>query len=164
MIVSIRRDEHGVRAKERFMSPRDKEFRWRYWVQSGGMSGTALQDAELSGWGLFESDFGPDCDHIRIHPILHWTELDIWEYIKDRDLPFSSLYRANYVKENYVLEHKRYRSLGCMPCTDPITSTASSIDEIIEELKVTVGGERSGRAQDKEDAYAMERLRVLGYM
>jgi len=29
-ILAIRRDEHGIRAKERYFSPRDEDFRWNY--------------------------------------------------------------------------------------------------------------------------------------
>ena len=59
---------------------------------------------------------------------------------------------------------KRYRSLGCMPCTVPIDSNALNIDEIIKELKEASTSERAGRAQDKEKAYMMQKLRSLGYM
>lgn len=59
---------------------------------------------------------------------------------------------------------KRYRSLGCAPCTSPIDSNASTLDEIIEELKNTNETERSGRAQDKADPHALEKLRKHGYM
>ncbi len=73
-------------------------------------------------------------DHLRIHPILHWTEGDVWEFIKTRNLPVHPLYS------------KGYRSIGCEPCTEPTPEG---------------GRERDGRAQDKEEI--MERLRKLGY-
>jgi sulfate adenylyltransferase subunit 2 len=59
---------------------------------------------------------------------------------------------------------QRYRSLGCEPCTLSIESNASNIDEIVEELRITKIAERSGRAQDKERAFTMQKLRALGYM
>jgi sulfate adenylyltransferase subunit 2 len=59
---------------------------------------------------------------------------------------------------------KRYRSLGCEPCTRPIDSDADTIDKIVEELRTTKIAERSGRAQDKEDTFTMQKLRALGYM
>ena len=59
---------------------------------------------------------------------------------------------------------KRYRSLGCEPCTQPTDSNAVTIDEIVEELKHTKIAERSGRAQDKERVFTMQKLRALGYM
>jgi len=157
-IVSIRRDEHAIRGYERYMSPRDREFKWKIAEeQKGGDSGMkALQDTELGGWGLFESDFGEECDHVRVHPILHWDEADVWEYMKEKKLPVNPLYFAK--------GGKRYRSLGCRPCTLPVESDASTIDEITEELKKTKIKERSGRAQDKESSHAMEKLRSLGYM
>jgi sulfate adenylyltransferase subunit 2 len=166
IIVSIRRDEHGIRSKERYMSPRDRDFRWRvYREKFDGDSGLeALQDAELSGWGIFESDFGPDTNHVRVHPLLHWTELDVWRYVKERNLPFNPLYRSDYVEKAYGVRERRYRSLGCRPCTTPIVSKASTIDEIVREIMLSNEEERAGRAQDKESMYIMEQLRALGYM
>ncbi|OYT49927.1 sulfate adenylyltransferase [Candidatus Bathyarchaeota archaeon ex4484_231] len=143
LILAIRRDEHGIRAKERYFSPRDEEFRWKY----------TEQPAEM--WDLYVKP-SEDFSHMRVHPILHWTELDVWEYVKREKLPVNPLYFAK--------DGKRYRSLGCMPCTVPIPSTASTIDEIVEELKTTKIPERAGRAQDKERAYMMQKLRSLGYM
>ena len=67
----------------------------------------------------------------------------------------------------HIRNGKRYRSRGCYPCTMPIDSTASNVDEIIEELKsgkLKNIAERSGRAQDKEDGGGLEELRRGGYM
>ena len=61
-------------------------------------------------------------------------------------------------------EGTRYRSIGCKTCTGNIQSTARSPEEIIVELRRTKVPERAGRAQDQEDAYAMEKLRREGYM
>ena len=143
LILAIRRDEHGIRAKERYFSPRDKEFQWKY----------VDQPAEL--WDLYIKP-SEDFSHMRVHSILHWTELDVWEYIKRENLPVNPLYFAK--------NGKRYRSLGCVPCTVPISSNASTIDEIVEEIRTTNIPERAGRAQDKEKAYMMQKLRSLGYM
>jgi sulfate adenylyltransferase subunit 2 len=143
LILAIRRDEHGIRAKERYYSPRDEEFRWNY----------EDQPAEL--WDLYVQP-SEDFTHMRVHPILHWTELDVWQYVKQEKLPVNPLYFTN--------EGKRYRSLGCMPCTVPVQSTASNIDEIVHEIETTKTSERAGRAQDKEKAYMMQKLRSLGYM
>jgi len=143
LILAIRRDEHGIRAKERYYSPRDENFRWDY----------KDQPAEL--WDLYVKP-SEDYSHMRVHPILHWTELDVWLYVKQEQLPINPLY--------YARDGKRYRSLGCMPCTVPIPSTASNIDEIIKELETSKTPERAGRAQDKEKAYMMQKLRSLGYM
>lgn len=143
LLLAIRRDEHGIRAKERYFSPRDDEFRWQY------------KDQPAEMWDLYVKP-SEDFSHMRVHPILHWTELDVWKYVKHEKLPVNPLYFA----EN----GKRYRSLGCMPCTVPIPSTASTIDEIVDELTTTEIPERAGRAQDKERAYMMQKLRSLGYM
>ena len=106
-------------------------------------------------WDQYEASTADDT-HIRVHPLLHWTELDIWEYVKRENLPINELYFAK--------NGKRYRSLGCKPNTSPITSNAADVDAIIEELKTIKSSEREGRAQDKEQAYVMQRLRALGYM
>lgn len=142
LFVSIRRDEHGIRGKERVFSPRDKEFRWDY----------KNQPAEI--WDFLSQD--ESASHIRIHPLLHWTELDMWLYIRQEEIPVNPLYFAR--------NGQRYRSLGCTQCTVGVESTASTIDEIIEELQTTNTSERAGRMQDKEQEHVMQRLRALGYM
>ncbi|MCC6156666.1 MAG: sulfate adenylyltransferase subunit 2 [Deltaproteobacteria bacterium] len=143
VILGIRRDEEGSRAKERFFSPRDRNNEWNF------------KDQPPELWDQFNTAFGEDT-HVRIHPLLHWTELNIWEYIRREDIPVCGLYFAR--------EGRRFRSLGCMPCNFPTKSDASTIDEIIEELKVTKDPERAGRAQDHEKAYMMQKLRSMGYM
>lgn len=142
VIVSIRRDEHGIRAKERYFSPRDREFRWDY----------KNQPPEI--WD-FVSKF-EDASHVRIHPILHWTELDVWRYIKQENLPINPLY--------FSRNGKRFRSLGCTQCTVAIDSNAKNVDDIIKELRENKTAERAGRMQDKEKEYVMQRLRAIGYM
>ena len=97
---------------------------------------------------------------MRIHPLLDWTELNIWEYIDRERIPTVSLY---YNQGNGL----RYRSLGCYPCTQPVQSDARTPAEIIEELrtgKFANVAERSGRAQDREDGGGLETLRRDGYM
>ncbi len=143
LIMAIRRDEHGIRAKERYFSPRDEKFHWNY----------KDQPAEL--WNLYIKP-SEDFSHMRVHPILAWTEFNVWEYMKQEKLPVNPLYFAK--------NGKRYRSLGCMPCTVPVESAASNIDEIVEEIRTSVSPERAGRSQDKEKAYMMQKLRSLGYM
>ena len=143
LLLGIRRDEHGIRAKERYFSPRNQEFKWDY----------KNQPPEL--WDQFKSKQS-DEEHIRVHPLLHWTELNIWEYIKRENIPITNLYFAK--------NGKRYRSIGCECCCNPIDSDADDIDKVIYELKTTNTSERAGRAQDKESAYMMQKLRSLGYM
>ena len=144
LIVSIRRDEHGIRAKERYFSPRDKKFKWDY----------KNQPAEL--WNNYTSKLDKEGEHIRIHPILDWNEIDIWQFIKKEKVPMNPLY---FAKDGY-----RYRSLGCTHCTVPLKSNADTLDKIMEELRGTKVEERSGRQQDKEKEYIMQKLRALGYL
>jgi sulfate adenylyltransferase subunit 2 len=146
LLVSIRWDEHGIRGKERFFSPRTREFRWEY----------RNQPPEF--WDLYTSYFGKDVHHVRVHPLLHWAEIDVWRYIKQESIPVNPLYLSK--------RGKRYRSLGCKFCTAPIKSGAKTVEEIIKELERSrlLEQERAGRAQDKEKGYIMQRLRALGYM
>jgi sulfate adenylyltransferase subunit 2 len=143
VIVGIRRDEEGTRAKERYFSPRDRNFEWNF------------KDQPPELWDQFKTDFDPGT-HIRIHPLLHWTEMNVWEYIEREKIPIVDLY---FAKDGF-----RYRSLGCAPCTKPVPSQATTVEEIIEELKATKVSERSTRAQDQESEDAFERLRASGYM
>jgi len=143
LIVGVRRDEEGSRSKERVFSERSKDYSWDY----------ANQPPEL--WDQFKTDF-PKGNHIRVHPLLAWSEVDIWEYIRRENIPIIDLYFAK--------NGKRYRSLGCEMCTGQIDSEADTLDKIIEELKTTKTSERAGRKQDQEDSYAMQKLRKDGYM
>ena len=142
IILGVRADEESTRAKERYFSPRDKNNDWDF------------RDQPPELWDQFKTSFPPNT-HIRIHPLLDWTEINIWEYIKLENIPFMDLYLD---KGNGT----RYRSLGCAPCTFPIKSTATTVDEIIEELRATNVAERAGRAQD--EGRGMEVLRKDGYM
>ena len=147
VIAGVRADEEGSRSKERYFSPRGVNNDWDI----------ANQPPEF--WNQYKTDFKPGT-HVRIHPLLDWTEVDIWEYIRREGIPTVSLYYDNG-------NGKRYRSLGCAPCTSPISSTAKNADEIIEELKsgkLKNIAERSGREQDKEDGGGLEELRKGGYM
>ncbi|HLB06645.1 MAG TPA: sulfate adenylyltransferase subunit CysD [Alphaproteobacteria bacterium] len=143
MIAGIRRDEEGTRAKERVFSPRGAEAQWNF------------RDQPPEFWDQYKTDFPPEV-HLRIHPLLHWTELDVWRYIRRENVPLVGLYFAK--------NGKRYRSLGCLPCTAPVASEAATLDAIIAELESTRVSERSGRAQDQEAEDAFERLRAEGYM
>jgi len=143
LLLAIRRDEHGIRAKERYFSPRTVDFIWNY------------QDQPAEIWELYKSRIASE-QHFRIHPMLHWTEVDIWRYIQREKIPIVNLYFAK--------NGKRYRSIGCETCCMPVASNADTVGKIIKELENTTEAERSGRAQDKENIYTMQKLRSLGYM
>jgi sulfate adenylyltransferase subunit 2 len=143
LLLAIRRDEHGIRAKERYFSPRGLDFLWNY----------KDQPAEL--WDFYKSGVSRK-EHARVHPMLHWSELDIWEYIHREKIPTVDLYLS---KNGF-----RYRSIGCQTCCSPVDSNADTVSKIIQELRTTTVAERAGRAQDRENAYTMQKLRSLGYM
>lgn len=146
VIVGVRADEEGSRSKERYFSPRDKHNDWD------------VGDQPPEFWNQYKTDFAPGT-HLRIHPLLDWTELNIWEYIERENIPIIDLYFDRG-------DGQRYRSLGCFPCTKPVESKSTTVIEIIDELKsgkFANIAERSGRAQDKEDG-GLETLRRDGYM
>ena len=92
VIVGARADEEGSRSKERYFSPRDQHNEWD----------VGDQPPEL--WNQFKTDFAPGT-HVRIHPLLDWTELNIWEYIERENIPIIDLYFDQG-------KGTRYRSLG----------------------------------------------------
>jgi sulfate adenylyltransferase subunit 2 len=146
VIAGVRADEEGSRSKERYFSPRDRENDWRI----------DEQPPEL--WEQYKTDFAPGT-HVRIHPLLDWTELDIWEYVRRERIPVVDLYFDRG-------DGRRYSSLGCEPCTHPVESPARTVDAIVAELRsgrFANIAERSGRAQDAADG-GLETLRREGYM
>lgn len=147
VIVGARADEEGSRSKERYFSSRDRQNQWD------------ISEQPPEFWNQYKTVFAPGTN-VRIHPLLDWTELNVWEYIQAENIPTVSLY---YNHGN----GKRYRSLGCYPCTSAVESNASTVQEIIAELSVGKFAniaERSGRAQDKDDGGGLENLRREGYM
>jgi len=143
VIVGIRRDEQATRAKERVFSPRSTSGDWD----------TRRQPAEF--WGHYATEIDPGM-HVRIHPLLRWTEIDIWRYHQRENIPFVPLYLAR--------DGERYRSLGEKNITRPIKSGAATLDEIIAELENTTAPERAGRTMDHDSEDSFERLRAAGYM
>ena len=135
IIVGVRRDEDPTRAKERYFSPRNANMEWN------------ASDQPPEFWNQFKTDFAPGT-HIRIHPLLHWTELNVWEYIERENIPVIPLYFDDGTGH-------RYRSLGCAPCTGSIQSTAKTVAEIVERA------ERDQRARARRPrAGSGERRRV----
>ncbi len=143
LIAGIRRDEEPTRAKERVFSPR------------GEAGGWDVRDQPPEFWDHFNASPPPGA-HMRVHPILQWTEADIWAYTQRENIPIIPLYLAR--------DGKRYRSLGDADITFPVASQAKTIGDIIVELAATKVPERSGRAMDHETEDAFERLRASGYL
>jgi sulfate adenylyltransferase subunit 2 len=143
VIVGSRRDEQATRAKERVFSPRTLSGDWD----------VRRQPAEF--WGHYATEVGPGM-HVRIHPLLRWTEVDVWRYHQRESIPFVPLYLA----QNGL----RYRSLGEKNITTPIASTAATLEEVIMEIETTTAPERAGRTMDHDSEDAFERLRSAGYM
>jgi sulfate adenylyltransferase subunit 2 len=165
-----RRDEEKARAKERFFSHRDEFGQWD----------PKNQRPEL--WNLFNArhHFG---EHFRVFPISNWTEMDVWQYILMENIPIPSLYFAHQrevlerdgmllaktdfisVRENETVfsDTVRFRTIGDATCTGAIESTASTLEEIIQEVASTRITERGGRADDKRSETSMEDRKKQGY-
>ncbi len=147
LIVGIRSDEEGTRSKERYFSKRSPQQNWD------------IENLPAELWNQFNTDLHPG-ESVRVHPILDWSEKNIWQYIEREKIQVTDLYFSN-------ANNERYRSLGCAPCTKPIKSTAKNPTEILHELEfgsLSKLGERSGRSQDQEDQNGLETLRRNGYM
>ena len=166
-----RRDEEKSRAKERIVSLRSEQHRWD----------PKHQRPEL--WSLYNARKRKD-ESLRVFPISNWTELDIWQYIQLHDIPIVPLY---FAKERPVVERDgalimvddgrlplrqgevpqmrkvRFRTLGCYPLTGAIDSDASSLDDILREMRETRTSERQGRLIDSDSAGSMEKKKQEGY-
>ena len=166
-----RRDEEKSRAKERIYSFRDRFHRWDPKNQRPEM------------WKLYNTEINKG-ESIRVFPISNWTEKDIWQYIQREKIDIVPLYFAakrpvvyrdgNIImvdddrfplKEGEVPELKsvRFRTLGCYPLTGGIESTATTLDEIIDETLSSVSSERTSRVIDNEAQGSMERRKREGY-
>lgn len=161
-IGGARREEEKSRAKERIFSIRDINGQWD----------PKNQKPEL--WNIYNT-FIKKGESVRIFPLSNWTEIDIWNYIKEEQIPLVPLYFAKKRKvkeeENGILVPNekgkkvmcRFRTLGCSPCTGAIKSKANNIDKIIKELKIFKRSERENRLIDKSGSSAMENKKREGY-
>ncbi len=170
-IGGARRDEEKSRAKERVFSHRSKGYVWD----------PKNQRPEL--WSLYNTRINPG-ESLRVFPLSNWTETDIWAYIYLQNIPMPNLYLA---AERPVVERDgqlfmvdddrfplndgetpetrsiRFRTLGCYPLTAAIESKASTLAEVILEMRSTHSSERSGRVIDKDQAASMEKKKKEGY-
>lgn len=166
-----RRDEEKSRAKERIFSFRTQTHRWD----------PKNQRPEL--WNLFNTKKGKG-ESIRVFPLSNWTELDIWQYIHQENIPVVPLYFAKerpvVVRDGMILmvddarmrllpgeqiqsKKIRFRTLGCYPLTGAIESTAVNLTDIVLELINARSSEREGRAIDADASASMEKKKQEGY-
>jgi sulfate adenylyltransferase subunit 2 len=166
-----RRDEERSRAKERIFSFRTAQHSWD----------PKNQRPEL--WRLFNARKRKG-ESIRVFPLSNWTELDVWLYIYEREVPIVPLYLA---AERPVVERDgtlimvdddrfrlrdgeqpqqrkvRFRTLGCYPLTGAVESDAEDLPGVIQEMLLTTSSERQGRVIDHDSAASMERKKREGY-
>jgi len=166
-----RRDEEKSRAKERVFSFRDTNHGWD----------PKNQRPEL--WRNYNTKITKG-ESIRVFPLSNWTELDIWQYILEEDIPIVPLYFAAHRPvverdgqlimvdderlplgegEKPDLRMVRFRTLGCYPLTGAIESSAQSLEEIVIEMLTARTSERSGRLIDHDEAGSMEKKKREGY-
>lgn len=169
-IGGARRDEEKARAKERFFSHRDRFGQWD----------PKNQRPEL--WNLYNGRKHQG-EHFRVFPISNWTEMDVWQYIRDKDISLPSLYFAHwrevFEREGMLLadapfmghlpgetvrrQFVRFRTIGDMTCTGAVVSEAATVDDVIAEITVSRFTERGTRADDKRAETAMEDRKRQGY-
>ena len=166
-----RRDEEKSRAKERIFSFRNSAHAWDPKNQRPEM------------WKLYNTKINKG-ESIRVFPISNWTEKDIWQYIKRENIDIVPLYfaapRPVVVRDGNIImvdderfplregekpeiKSVRFRTLGCYPLTGGIESTATTLDEIIDETLSAISSERTSRVIDNEAAGSMERRKREGY-
>lgn len=166
-----RRDEEMSRAKERILSFRDSNHGWD----------PKKQRPEL--WKIYNTRVAKS-ESIRVFPLSNWTELDVWQYILQENIPLPELY---FAKERSVIKRDgmlilmdddrirlqpdetvhtrkvRFRTLGCYPLTGAIESEADTVEAIIGEMLVARTSERQGRMIDHDEASSMEKMKREGY-
>ena len=171
VVGGARRDEEKSRAKERIFSVRGTGHVWD----------PRRQRPEL--WRLYNTRLGPG-ESMRVFPLSNWTELNVWEYIQAEKIEIVPLYLAEkrpVVERSGVwimvdddrlpllpgekpkLRRIRFRTLGCYPLTGAIESTATTVGEIIAELRRSRASERQGRLIDGDETASMERKKRQGY-
>ena len=171
-IGGARRDEEKSRAKERMFSLRDKTGKWD----------PANQRPEV--WNTVNAHLN-EGENMRVFPLSNWTELDVWAYIQREKIALPSLYFSHeracietfdghlmnvneFVSlspaDKILTEKVRYRTIGDMTCTAAVRSTATSVEEIIDELKRTKISERGAtRIDDRISDAGMEDRKREGY-
>jgi len=166
-----RRDEEKSRAKERIFSFRTKTHGWD------------PKDQRPEMWKTYNTRVAPG-ESIRVFPLSNWTELDIWQYILQEEIPIVPLYYAAkrpvverdgmlIMKDDERMELQpgeslqermvRFRTLGCYPLTGAIESSADTLEAIVAEMLTARTSERQGRAIDKDEAGSMEKKKREGY-
>ena len=169
-IGGARRDEEKARAKERFFSHRDEFSQWN----------PKNQRPEL--WNLFNGRRAMG-EHFRVFPISNWTEMDVWQYILQEQIPLPSLYFTHvrpvferdgvlYGQTDFMTlrphevpqeRHVRFRTVGDATCTGAVESPADNLEDIISEVAAARTTERGTRADDKRSEAAMEDRKKAGY-
>ena len=170
-IGGSRRDEEKSRAKERLFSVRETGHRWD----------PRAQRPEL--WRTYNPLIRSD-QSMRVFPISDWTELDIWLYIQQNDIPVNSLYFAKerpvvtrgeqlimvddnryplINNEKPMMRKIRFRTLGCYPLTAGVESDADNIEKVLAEVMAVKLSERATRLIDDDREDSMEKKKKEGY-
>ena len=167
-----RRDEEKSRSKERVISFRNENHAWD----------PKNQRPEL--WKLYNMQKNKG-ESLRVFPLSNWTEKDIWQYIKQENIPIVSLYfakkRPTIIRDGNIIlvdddrlklkpgeeiqmRKVRFRTLGCYPLTGGVISEADTIDKVVDETLAALESERTSRIIDSDNGFAsMEIRKKEGY-
>jgi sulfate adenylyltransferase subunit 2 len=169
-IGGARRDEEKARAKERVFSVRNEFGQWD----------AQRQRPEL--FDMYNGRIAPG-ENVRVFPISNWTELDVWNYIREQKIALPSIYFAHerdvFDRDgllwadspfiNKMPDEKpyravvRFRTVGDMTCTAAVRSDATALDDVIGEIRAAEISERGARIDDKRSEAAMEKRKRDGY-
>ncbi|MFM8482496.1 MAG: sulfate adenylyltransferase subunit CysD [Actinomycetota bacterium] len=166
-----RRDEDKARAKERILSFRDRFGQWE------------PRSQRPEPWNLLNPQIRPG-EHLRAFPLSNWTELDVWRFIEQHDVPLPDIYFAHrrvVIERDGMLlgvggpvvpeqgeipteETVRYRTVGDASCTGAVRSEARDVAAVIAEVASARITERGAtRADDAFSDTAMEDRKREGY-
>jgi len=166
-----RRDEEKSRAKERIFSFRNQFHGWD------------PKDQRPEMFNLFNCKISKN-ESMRSFPISNWTEMDVWQYIKEQKIEVVPLYFSQKrpmierdgalimvddnrlplkINEKPIMKKVRFRTLGCYPLTGAVESEAETLDDVIAEMESSKMSERQGRLIDKDQAASMEKKKLEGY-
>lgn len=169
-IGGARRDEEKARAKERVFSVRNEFGEWD----------PKRQRPEL--WSIYNGKIHPG-ENVRVFPISNWTELDVWHYIQRENIALPSLYFAHErevvrrngswmaaepclnldAQDKIISKLIRFRTIGDITCTAAVESGASTVEDIVQELRDARFSERGARLDDLVSEAAMEDRKKAGY-
>ena len=171
VLGGARRDEENARANAHVFSVHSKTQ----------LREPISQRPEL--WNICNARTSPG-ESIHVLPLSNWTEIDVWQYIHEEDIPVVPLYFAKLCPvvardgmllvvddarmrllpgERIEAKKVRFRTLGRYPLTGAIESNAATVPEIIVELVHARRAEWRRRAIGANAPASMEENKQEGH-